>query len=44
MVIKSNVNIKYPWFFRIGKNSWIGEGAWIGNLADVTMGDNVCIS
>lgn len=44
VVIKPRVNIKYPWFLAIGNNSWIGEGAWIDNLAFVTIGNNCCIS
>ena len=24
VVIKPNINIKYPWFLEIGDNSWIG--------------------
>ena len=44
VVIKPCVNIKYPWFLKIGKNSWIGENVWIDNLADVIIGKNACIS
>jgi putative colanic acid biosynthesis acetyltransferase WcaF len=44
VVIKPRVNVKYPWLLHIGANSWIGEGAWIDNLAQVTIGENVCIS
>ncbi|WP_445666631.1 WcaF family extracellular polysaccharide biosynthesis acetyltransferase [Fodinibius sp. AD559] len=44
VVIKPNVNIKYPWNLNIGDNSWIGEEVWIDNLADVHIGKNVCIS
>lgn len=44
LVIKPFVNIKYPWFLIIGENVWLGEGVWIDNLADVTIGNNVCIS
>ncbi|MDX1909090.1 MAG: WcaF family extracellular polysaccharide biosynthesis acetyltransferase [Bacteroidia bacterium] len=44
VVIKPSVNIKYPWRLRIGNHVWIGEYAWIDNLADVTLGDHVCIS
>lgn len=43
-VIKPSVNIKYPWRLKIGNHVWIGENVWIDNLADVTIGDNVCIS
>lgn len=44
VVIKPNVNIKYPWFLVIMNNVWIGEGVWIDNLAQVTIHNNVCIS
>lgn len=44
VVIKPCVNIKYPWFLTIGKNSWIGEKVWIDNLAPVEIGANVSIS
>ena len=44
LVIKPNVRIKYPWRLTVGDHSWIGQEAWIGNLADVTLGDHVCVS
>lgn len=44
LVIKTGVRIKNPWRLKIGKNCWIGESVWIDNLADVELGDNVCIS
>ncbi len=44
VVIKPNINIKYPWFLEIGNNVWLGEGVWIDNLTDVRIGHNVCIS
>lgn len=44
VVIKSGVNIKYPWNLSIGDYSWIGENVWIDNLVQVTVGSNVCIS
>ncbi|MEO7801788.1 MAG: WcaF family extracellular polysaccharide biosynthesis acetyltransferase [Ginsengibacter sp.] len=44
VIIKPNVNIKYPWFLVIRNNVWIGEGVWIDNLAQVTIHNNVCIS
>lgn len=43
-VIKNNVNIKYPWFFKCGDYCWIGENVWIDNLTHVTLGNHVCIS
>lgn len=44
VIIKPDVNIKFPWFLEVGDNVWIGEGAWIDNLATVKIGSNVCIS
>ena len=44
LVIKPNVNIKYPWKLKIGNHVWIGERVWIDNLADVVLEDNVCLS
>jgi putative colanic acid biosynthesis acetyltransferase WcaF len=43
-VIKTNVNIKYPWNLNVGNNVWLGENVWIDNLGEVIIGDSVCIS
>ena len=44
VVIKPSVNIKYPWKLSIGNYAWIGEQVWIDNIADVRIGDHVCLS
>jgi putative colanic acid biosynthesis acetyltransferase WcaF len=44
VMIKPRVNIKYPWFLTIGRNTWIGEGVWIDNLTQVSIGSNCCLS
>jgi putative colanic acid biosynthesis acetyltransferase WcaF len=44
VLIKPSVNIKYPWLLTIGDHCWIGENVWIDNLAEVKIGDHVCIS
>lgn len=44
VVFKPNISIKYPWFLSVGDNCWIGEGVWIDNLAQVSIGNNVCLS
>ncbi len=44
VLIKPFVNIKYPWLLTIGNHVWIGEQVWIDNLAQVNIGNNVCIS
>src|SRR6267378_3098885 len=43
VVIKPNINIKYPWHLELGDNVWLGEGVWIDNLATISIGSNVCI-
>ncbi len=44
VVIKPQVRIKYPWRLSLGDHCWIGQEAWIDNLADVQIGHHVCIS
>lgn len=44
VVIKPKVRIKYPWKLRIGNHAWIGEGVWIDNLDEVSIGSHCCIS
>lgn len=44
VVIKPNVNIKYPWRLQIGDYTWIGESVWIDNLDEVYIGANACLS
>lgn len=44
ITIKHSVNIKYPWRLWIGDHVWIGENVWIDNLADVRLGNHVCVS
>ncbi len=44
VVIKPKVNIKYPWFLKVGDHCWIGERVWIDNLDRVEIGNHVCLS
>lgn len=44
VVIKQFVRVKFPWRLSIGEHTWIGEGAWIDNLAQVNIGSHCCIS
>ncbi|MBO0948735.1 WcaF family extracellular polysaccharide biosynthesis acetyltransferase [Fibrella forsythiae] len=44
VMVKPGVNIKYPWLLSIGDHVWIGEGVWIDNLTNVTIGSHVCLS
>ena len=42
--VKPGVRVKFPWFLTVGDYCWIGEDAWIDNLAEVRIGANVCVS
>lgn len=42
--IRHHVRVLWPWKLTIGDNSWIGEGAWLLNLEQITIGANVCVS
>lgn len=44
VTIKPSVTIKYPWLLELGDYVWIGENAWIDNLAKVKIGNNCCLS
>lgn len=44
VVIKPGVRVKFPWRLEIGDHSWIGEDAWIDNLAPVAIGRDCCLS
>ena len=42
--IKPRLFVTCPWNLKVGNHCWIGESAWIDNLAPVVIGDNVCLS
>ena len=33
-----------PWRLEVGDHTWIGEGVWIDNLAEVRIGAHCCLS
>jgi len=44
VLIRHHVRVHWPWKLAVGNHSWIGEGAWLLNLEQITIGSNVCIS
>ena len=44
VVIRSRVNITFPWRLEIGDHVWIGDEVMILSLAPVRIGSNSCIS
>jgi putative colanic acid biosynthesis acetyltransferase WcaF len=44
VVIKPRVNIHLPWKLTVGDHCWLGEGAWILNLEEISIGAHVCVS
>jgi putative colanic acid biosynthesis acetyltransferase WcaF len=44
VVIRSRVNITFPWHLSIGDHVWIGEEVLILSLAQVRIASHVCIS
>ena len=42
--LKPGLRVKFPWRLQVGQACWLGEDAWLDNLAPVTLGDRVCLS
>lgn len=44
VVIRSGVNVTFPWRLKVGRDVWIGDDVLILSLGQVTIGPSVCVS
>lgn len=44
VIIRPRTRIKFPWNLRIGDHAWIGEGVWIHNQNQVSIGHDAVVS
>ena len=44
VIFRPRTRVKFPWKLEIGDRSWIGEGVWFHNQADIRVGSDVVIS
>lgn len=44
VVVRSRVNITFPWRLEIGDHVWIGDEVFILSLDRVSIASNVCVS
>lgn len=42
--VKPGFRVKFPWRLATGSHCWLGEDAWVDNLAPVSLGDRVVLS
>jgi putative colanic acid biosynthesis acetyltransferase WcaF len=42
--LKPGIRVKFPWRLTVGDCCWIGENAWIDNLAPIVLESHVCLS
>ncbi len=44
VLIRHDVQIHWPWKLSVGRDSWIGVGAYLLNLEPIHIGADVCVS
>jgi len=44
VIMRPRLRVKFPWKLSVGARSWIGEGVWIHNQGQMTIGSDVVVS
>ncbi|MBN1941790.1 MAG: WcaF family extracellular polysaccharide biosynthesis acetyltransferase [Phycisphaerae bacterium] len=44
VVIKPGARVAFPWKLAVGDHCWIGEDAWLLNLAEIVLEDHVALA
>lgn len=44
VVFRPRTRVRFPWKLTVGDRSWIGEGVWFHNQAEIRLGSDVVIS
>jgi putative colanic acid biosynthesis acetyltransferase WcaF len=44
VLLRPRLRVRFPWKLCVGDRSWIGEGVWIHNQAEVDIGSDVVVS
>ncbi|MCW2494344.1 WcaF family extracellular polysaccharide biosynthesis acetyltransferase [Jatrophihabitans sp.] len=44
VIMRQRIRVKFPWRLTIGDRCWIGEGVWIHNQGELTIGADTVIS
>lgn len=44
VIFRPRTRVKFPWKLTVGDRSWIGEGVWIHNQDEVSIGSDVVVS
>lgn len=44
VIFRPRTRVKFPWKLKVGDRTWIGEGVWIHNQDQVTVGVDAVIS
>jgi len=44
VIFRPRTRVRFPWKLTVGNDCWIGEGVWIHNQDQVTLGHDVVVS